>query len=414
MAHYPRTQSLIVTILRFILLIGLVGGCSLPLTALGDSNTSDVLAKTHSKAESQLLAALGQAQNGDYGDALSDLSNLISEKPNFKLAQLVYGELMIARAGHGLPPDLDHKLTHQRNALLDEAKSRWAHRLAASTNGEVPASIIQLAPQYKHVVVADLSSNRVYLFENQGGVPHLIGDYYSTIGKGGAGKQQEGDMRTPVGIYHITRYINDAHLPELYGTGALPISYPNAYDESLGRTGHGIWLHGVPRATYSRTPRDSEGCVVLSNDDFQTLYDAVKPGKTPVIMARHIQWVSLAKAEKRRQTMLATLSDWRQSWESINTKNYLAYYSPDFVDDDGQDKSRFAAYKRRVNAAKTRIDVDLSQISIFNYPGNPRLMKITFDQAYDSNNYSGNSRKTQYWKKNDQGDWQILLSMDSA
>lgn len=399
---------------RFILLIGFIAGCNLPMLAMADSGTPGILAGMHSKAESQLLAALGQAQNGEYDNALSDLSDLISEKPNFKLAQLVYGELMIARAGHGLPPSLDHKLTNQRNALLDEAKSRWAHRLAASTNGEVPASIVQLAPQYKHVVVADLSSNRVYLFENQGGVPHLIGDYYSTIGKGGAGKQHEGDMRTPVGIYHITRYINDAHLPELYGIGALPLSYPNAYDRSLGRTGHGIWLHGVPRKTYSRTPRDSEGCVVLSNDDFETLYHTVKPGVTPVILARHIQWVSLGEAEKHRQTMLATLSAWRQSWESISTKNYLAYYSPDFVDDNGKDKAQFASYKKRVNAAKTRINVDLSQVSIFNYPGNPRLMKITFDQKYNSNNYSGTSRKTQYWKKNDQGQWQILLSMDSA
>lgn len=414
MAYYPGTQQLIVTIRRLILMVCLVGGCGLSLAANADSSEPNVLAGLHSKAESQLLSALGQAQNGDYDNALSDLSNLISEKPNFKLAQLVYGELMIARAGHGLPPSLDHKLTNQRNALLDEAKSRWAHRLAASTNGEVPASIVQLAPQYKHVVVADLSSNRVYLFKNQGGVPHLVGDYYSTIGKAGAGKQHAGDMRTPVGIYHITRYIDDAHLPALYGVGALPLSYPNAYDKSLGRTGYGIWLHGVPPKTYSRTPRDSEGCVALSNDDFKTIYHAVDPGVTPVILARRINWISLAKADQRRQTMLATLTAWRQSWESINTKSYLAYYSPDFVDDGGKDKTQFARYKRRVNAAKTRINVDLSQVSIFNYPGNPGLMKITFNQKYSSNNYSGDSRKTQYWKKNDQGQWQILLSTDSS
>lgn len=404
------------TFLRLIALFTLFSASAVPLSALAGSGvaTSSVFSATHSKTESQLLAALGQAQNGDYDNALSDLSDLISEKPNFKLAQLVYGELMVARAGHGLTPTLDHKLTTQRNALLDEAKSRWAHRLAASNNGQVPASIVQLADEYKHVVVADLSSNRVYLFKNQGGVPHLIGDYYSTIGRGGAGKQREGDMRTPVGIYHITRYISDAKLPELYGIGALPLSYPNDYDQSLGRTGHGIWLHGVPRATYSRTPRDSEGCVVLSNDDFENIYHAVDPGVTPVILTRHIQWVSLAAAEKRRQTMLARLTAWRQSWESINTGQYLAYYAPDFVDDSGKDKAAFADYKRRVNAAKTHISVDLSQISIFNYPGNPRLMQITFDQKYQSNNYNGTSRKVQYWQEDDQGQWQILLSMDNA
>jgi len=405
-----------VIIKRFILSLGLVAAAT-SLTGVSLAASADqpsLLPGMHSNAESQLLAALGQAQNGDYDNALSDLSNLISEKPNFKLAQLVYGELMVARAGHGLTPTLDNKLTNQRNALLDEAKSRWAHRLAASTNGEVPASIVQLAPEYNHVIVADLTSNRVYLFKNESGVPHLVGDYYSTIGRGGAGKQREGDMRTPVGIYHITRYMTDAQLPELYGIGALPLDYPNIYDESLGRTGHGIWLHGVPRETYSRTPRDSEGCVVLSNDDFETLRDSAKPGITPVVLTRSIQWVSLAEAEKRRQTMLARLGAWQQSWESINTGQYLAYYSPDFVDDDGMNKQQFADYKQRINAGKTHIDVDLSQVSIFNYPGNPRLMQITFNQQYTSNNYSGDSRKVQYWKQNDQGEWQILLSRDNS
>lgn len=388
-------------------------GCAgWPLAALCGPNSANAGLDMHSQAERQLISVLDLAQQGDYDAAISDLSDLVAAKPNFRLAQLVYGELMVARAGRSIDPGITEKLNDQREALLDEAKTRWAHRAALATDGKVPDVILQLAPEYDHVIVADLSNNRVYLFENDQGVPHLVADFYATIGRGGAGKQVEGDMRTPIGIYHVTRYLNDNQLPELYGVGALPVNYPNALDRARGHTGYGIWLHGVPRETYARTPRASEGCVVIANDDFETLRAQTVVGKTPVIMTAGLNWIPVAKADQEREQLLAVVDHWRHSWEAIDTQAYLAYYAPDFVSDNGRDKQAFAAYKKKLNQTKTDISVDLSDLSIFRYPGEDDMVKVTFTQNYDSNNYHSKDRKAQYWQRSDDGQWRIVLETE--
>lgn len=386
--------------------------CWVPALAAAASEAPDDAARVHSSAEAQLLSVLNLAQKGDYDTAINHLSDLIETRPNFRLAQLVYGELMVARSGRSLDPAISEKMRDQREALLDEAKTRWAHRVTAATEGQVPASILQLAPEYDNVVVVDLSNNRLYLFKNEQGVPHLISDFYTTIGRGGAGKQVEGDMRTPIGVYHVTRYINDNGLPELYGVGALPVNYPNALDRARGRTGYGIWLHGVPRTTYSRTPRASEGCVVIANDDFESIRNHVTIGTTPVIMTAGIDWTPVAEIEKQRSELLSAIESWRHSWQAIDTQTYLAYYSADFVSDKGLDKAAFAARKKQVNAGKTQINVDLNNVSIFRYPGEDGMVKVTFDQNYSSNNYEAEDRKTQYWKRDENGKWQIILETE--
>jgi len=113
-------------------------------------------------------------------------------------------------------------------------------------------------------------------------VPILIKDFYVTIGKNGTGKYTEGDLKTPVGVYFVTGFINPKELPDLYGDGAYPIDYPNVWDQRHGRTGFGIWLHGTPSGTYSRPPRDSNGCVIVSNHDLNVLSPFIKKGIHPL------------------------------------------------------------------------------------------------------------------------------------
>ena len=74
-------------------------------------------------------------------------------------------------------------------------------------------------------------------------------------------------------------------LPDFYGPGAFPISYPNEWDKLHRRNGYGIWLHGTPSETYSRPPRATDGCVVLTNDDLRRLARYVDVGRTPVVIS---------------------------------------------------------------------------------------------------------------------------------
>src|SRR5699024_12643593 len=77
--------------------------------------------------ETQLMQALAAIQAGHYDDALQNLSALIETQPNFRLAQYVYGQLMVARTGNGIDPSLREKLQGIRLAMIDEVRTRWHH-----------------------------------------------------------------------------------------------------------------------------------------------------------------------------------------------------------------------------------------------------------------------------------------------
>lgn len=369
------------------------------------SASSDAL---HANPEDRLIAALADMRRGAFDAALDDLEQLISQEPDFRLAHYLQGELLLARAGRPLDVAVARGDNERSRELVDEALARWSHRLSSPPPGAVPDAVLQLAPQFEHVVVVDLLRHRLYLWRNTGQRLELVADFYASIGRAGVGKEKEGDLRTPVGVYRVTEYKPDSELPELYGDGAFPVNYPNSLDQIRGRTGYGIWVHGVPRDTYSRAPRASEGCVVVANEDLQMLRRYLRPGRTPVVFSDRLEWLTPDEAEARRRTLMARLDAWRSSWESLDTGAYLSYYADDFVSATGMDKDAFAAYKREVNADKTRIDVSLEDVSIYRYPGEDDLALISFLQRYSSNNFQAVSRKQQFWRKDPSSGWQIV------
>lgn len=374
--------------------------------------TDDPAPPRHALQETQLLAALTQIHHGKVDAALVDLSVLIKEQPDFRLANYLYGGLMLAKAGH--IPNLaslgrgNDQVSARKFALLQEARSRWSHGLTSVPADAVPNAVLALAPRYKHLILVDLKHNRLYLMKNENGVPKIQLDFYASIGEAGSGKFSEGDGKTPVGVYHVTEYLDDDQLPELYGIGAFPVNYPNELDKLYGRTGHGIWIHGVPRSTYNRAPLASQGCVVASNGDFERLKRYIEVGVTPVVFTDRLKWLTPEQAAKQRWQLVTAVADWRRRWEKVDTKAYLAYYSPQFVSNDGLDKQAFAAYKAGVNADKTKIDVKLSDISIFRYPSEQPIALVTFTQDYSSNNFQAVARKQQFWLRDPVAGWQIL------
>ena len=91
-------------------------------------------------------------------------------------------------------------------------------------------------------------------------------------------------------------------MPDL-GIGAFPLNYPNEWDAREGRNGHGIWLHGTPRDTYSRPPRASDGCVVLTNEDLDDLTKRLQVRLTPVIIADGVEWVSVPAVQALQRSL---------------------------------------------------------------------------------------------------------------
>lgn len=357
------------------------------------------------RALANSLLAISQSRMPEAQDAVDRLTRA---HPNFRLAHLVKGDLLLARS-RALNTLGDAGSANNRAALeqlREEARQRVRALADPLPDDRVPAYLLSLADDYRHALVVDASRSRLYVYQNHAGLPIRVADFYVTLGKAGVGKQKEGDNRTPVGIYAISGFKSPRELTDFYGSGAYTLTYPNEWDVRQGRDGHGIWIHGSPSDTYSRTPLASEGCVVLANDDLTRLGRYIQAGKTPVVIAREIDWVSYDALDARRSELVSVLDAWRTDWESRDTARLLAHYSADFRT-GRQNFQAFAVGKQTVNAGKHWIKVELSDVSFMLYPERPDFALVSFVQRYQSNNLSDRTVKRQFWSRED-GRWKIV------
>jgi len=340
--------------------------------------------------------------------ALQRVEKLIAEHPNFRLAHLIRGDLLLARA-RPLETFGNVVKTVPREGIEDlraEALARLGALREQSGVQRLPRAILQLHPGQKHALLVDSRRSRLYVFENADGRPQRVADYYVTLGKRGVDKVREGDQKTPLGVYHVTANLPRQKLTDFYGAGAYPINYPNAWDRQRGRDGYGIWVHGTPADTYSRPPRASDGCIVLANPDLLSVGRLVQVGTTPVIIADEVEWADASSVDAERLSLAQAVERWRADWEGRDVERYLEHYAADFRS-GAQDRAAWSAHKRSVNGAKAWVSVALDELSMLRYPREPDLVVVSFRQQYRSNNLSNTMRKLQYWKKQD-GRWRIL------
>jgi murein L,D-transpeptidase YafK len=358
--------------------------------------------------EDRLSAVFQAIEANKLDDALKRVDALIRDHPNFRLAHLVRGDVLLARAqplqtfgnvGKNVAPD-------KVDALRAEALARLKGVRQRPAENRVPRQLLQLHAGQKHALLVDSRRSRLYVFANAEGKPRLVADYYVTLGKNGVAKAREGDQKTPLGVYHVTANLPRKKLTDFYGSGAFPINYPNEWDRRLGRNGYGIWLHGVPSDVYSRPPLASDGCIVLANADLDAVARFVQVGLTPVIIADEVEWADAAAVEADRKALGAALEQWRLDWQSRDTDKYLAHYAPKFSSGK-QDLAAWSKHKHAVNAGKQWIKVGVSRVSMFAYPRERDFVVVTFDQDYRSERLSNQMRKRQYWIK-EGARWKIL------
>jgi len=364
--------------------------------------------------EALLSSTLHELGNRRLEAAVTEIDKVIREYPNFRLAHLIRGDLLLARArplttvGNAKGAPLD-----RLEELRAEARARLARMQQQRPVNLVPRYVLQLQPEQRHALVVDTARSTLYVFENRDGEARYVTDYYVSIGKNGIDKFRAGDNKTPLGVYHVTGRMSReklattyGKLAEQYGVGALPINYPNEWDRREGRNGHGIWLHGVPFDTYSRPPLASNGCIALTNEDFTRISRDVQIGMTPVIVANGVEWVAPGAGIALRTELMQQVERWRQDWENRDTDQYLAHYAAGFSA-GRKNLAKWSAQKHKVNAGKTWVRVKLDRVSIFLYPGRDDLAVVTFHQDYASNNLVHQMRKRLYWIRED-GGWRIL------
>ncbi len=189
-------------------------------------------------AERQLVNSLQAINNNHLDAALDEVDSLLRVTPNFKLAQLVKGDLLMAHAGViDNIGSAANALHDEIKDLRDEARARLQRVLSQSDSKLRPRFLWQLDARQKYALVVDTSRSTLFVYQNVNGEPRYVTDFYVTIGKLGVDKLASGDQRTPIGVYFVKAQLPKKQLADIYGDAAYPINYPNEWDRINKRTG---------------------------------------------------------------------------------------------------------------------------------------------------------------------------------
>ena len=369
------------------------------------------------QAEQRLVAILAQIERHEINAAFRAVKALTEEIPNFRAAQLLYADMLRLRTG-GVPIGeqlaLSQATPSTRNVgvadksiappeffkgLHTELQQRRQAVLDLPPAGMVPSNFLHLSPSVRHVLAVDASRSRLYVFANGPQGLALINNFYVTIGRQGINKRVEGDQRTPLGVYFVGRQIPAERLPDLYGSGALTVNYPNDWDRLQGRTGSGIWLHGVPSDQFARVPQASDGCVVLSNPDIAFLMASIDR-RTPVLIAEKIDWVDPKKSSETApsDTFMQTLERWEDLWRQGDTTAAASLYSAQLLQN-----SEFTKIRTRLAALGPLPKLAVNDLSVYNWQEAAGEIRIVNLQVASG----ASATLRQYWRKHE-GRWEIF------
>lgn len=361
-------------------------------------------------ADTLLLGVYRELAANHLRAAMEKADALVTAYPNFHLGHLIRGDLLLMHARPGnsletLPSASQEKL----QALRQEAGARLRALLEKPDPKLVPNVLVQMRPDQKVAFVVDARRSRLYVYANEAGMPRLQADYYISQGKLGVSKLKEGDQRTPLGVYTVTSRVQRQKLPDFYGSGALPISYPNDWDRLHGRSGSGIWLHGVPSDSYSRPPLSSDGCVVLTNADLLRLSSAAEVGKTPVVIAPELKFVTRESLQADRKEANAVFQSWQRDMESRDPARLRQHYSSQFRSDSTQGSPENWIARQAAWLGKLRQpQLALRDLGVFRYPGETEVLVTTFTQdAVVNGRIAQSQRLRQYWAREGK-QWRIV------
>lgn len=357
--------------------------------------------------EPSLAKIYEHIRRGENSAALGATETLIVKAPNFRLAHMIRGDLLLMRTKPVVAMGAADSAPAERlQDLRDEAIVRLRSYRDKPPTGKLPRYFLQVKPAHKNILLVDTRRSRLYLYENRAAAPKLIGDYYLTQGKNGALKTTQGDQRTPLGIYTIMASVPQKNLTDFYGPMALPLNYPNEWDRINQRDGRGIWLHGVPSDTFSRPPKASDGCLVMANPDLQQLARFVQQGATPIVIADEVRWTSPEELLADRQTLFKAVESWRADWESGNFVRYATHYSRQFKTEQ-INLQGWLAGRRTLMQEHPRTKIAVSNLSALRYPDRDEMVLVEFVQNFNSPGLKSNLKKRQYWRR-ESGVWRIV------
>ncbi len=223
------------------------------------------------------------------------------------------------------------------------------------------------------------------------------------IGKENGDKQKSGDNKTPEGIYFAKSLIDGRTLPAKYGPLAIPIDFPNPLDKFLGKTGYGIWLHGVEQDSRIDAANVTEGCVAFYNADIKALAQWLTPLQSIIVIAKDASQVN-------RQEDVAAVTklvyDWTDAWNARNVDRYIDFFIPNFRSTDNKNLKAYKKYKARVFASYDYMSVQMKDVRVFTHD---RYAVAIMNQDFQGDDrFHVKGRKVLYWQRLDRGGWKLF------
>jgi len=358
--------------------------------------------------EELLIKSLYEIADGNLNNALLTIDTIIEKKPNFKLAHLIKGDIYQAYAeGINAFGGPDNQSKEKLNDLKEEARQRIKSHLKTGFSSINSTIRTTLPENLQKIIYIDTSNSRLFIFEKDGVMLNKVFDVYASIGKNGSRKNHEGDKKTPIGIYSLEKKIKQP-LSDFYGEGAYPINYPNSLDKLLNKTGHGIWIHGTPKNTYSRPPQSSDGCVVIANEDFINFERQINSNNVKVIISdESYEDYFKASHESNHSDFISAFNTWKTNWEAKNFDSYLAFYDSN-AQYNFKNFKNWTDTKLKVFENSNAINVFVENFLAIDYPDDKDNLKfVEFKQTYTSNITNNVSIKQQIWRKFN-NEWKII------
>ncbi len=233
------------------------------------------------------------------------------------------------------------------------------------------------------LILVDKKTNLLHIahYENDDSFK-ILKTYHTTTGKVKGDKQEEGDLKTPEGVYQFSSKNLPPKIKPKFGSMAFYINYPNEYDQIAGCNGNNIMLHGTDEPDRLKKDFDSEGCVVVKNEELQEIQHSIQVGLTPVLIFDELtpQYQNGGRDEKLHRFF----DSWIKDWESRDVDKYMSHYHTDFaspIKGKHFDRAQWKAYKGVLTKKYSHINVNASNPYFFRHPKYTMMM---FTQDYES------------------------------
>ncbi len=251
-------------------------------------------------------------------------------------------------------------------------------------------------PQF---LIIDKDSQNLFFMSHQSPV-RVDREYVCSTGQAVGDKFQEGDLRTPEGVYFVENRLDAGLNYDLYGSLAFTLNFPNPVDRLKGKTGSGIWLHGRGHAV---TDRETKGCVALNNQDILGLDGKVEPGM-PVLIARSVSQKPYAGPQDVLRQLVANVESWALAWRA-KSDMFFEYYHPERFSKTSGSFDYFKDHKVGLFERLPWIQVTVHDMKVL--PG-PDYWVTWFHQYYRTEELETEGVKRLYWQQDEQGRLRIV------